>query len=161
MDQYKESHDARKREGALVSRSFPKSVILVGHSMGGFVARTTLVHPQLRKSVVETVLTLSSPHQWVFCCTPLPICNSSSVFFCWGEGLIGNLQCHMHRLLPDHLQFHDVPRDGATWGTSLGSSLVSWCLSLGRSPSNPFQLILRFLGVSNFTMYLKTLLVCW
>lgn len=65
MDQYKESYDAREREGAASSGHLPKSVILVGHSMGGFVARAAIIHPHLRKSAVETVLTLSSPHQWV------------------------------------------------------------------------------------------------
>lgn len=63
LDQYKESRDARQREGAVVSASLPKSVILVGHSMGGFVARAVIVHPHLRKSAVETILTLSTPHQ--------------------------------------------------------------------------------------------------
>lgn len=63
LDHYKASRDALTKEGASVSRYLPKSVILVGHSMGGFVARAAIVHPQLRKSAVETVLTLSSPHQ--------------------------------------------------------------------------------------------------
>ncbi|PPE01285.1 hypothetical protein GOBAR_DD01674 [Gossypium barbadense] len=63
LDQYKESHDAREREGAAITASLPKSVILIGHSMGGFVARAATVHPHLRKSTVETILTLSSPHQ--------------------------------------------------------------------------------------------------
>uniref|UniRef100_A0A2P2K414 GPI inositol-deacylase n=1 Tax=Rhizophora mucronata TaxID=61149 RepID=A0A2P2K414_RHIMU len=63
LDQYKESHDAREKEGAAVSSNLPKSVILVGHSMGGFVARAATIHPRLRKSAVETILTLSTPHQ--------------------------------------------------------------------------------------------------
>ncbi|KAF5734228.1 GPI inositol-deacylase-like isoform X4 [Tripterygium wilfordii] len=63
LDQYKESRDARETEGAAVSWSLPKSVILVGHSMGGFVGRAVVIHPRLRKSAVETILTLSSPHQ--------------------------------------------------------------------------------------------------
>ncbi|XP_038896439.1 GPI inositol-deacylase isoform X1 [Benincasa hispida] len=63
LDQYKESFDARAKEGAANSASLPRSVILVGHSMGGFVARAAVVHPRLRKSAVETILTLSSPHQ--------------------------------------------------------------------------------------------------
>ena len=66
LDQYKVSYDARTREGAAVSGSLPKSVILVGHSMGGFVARAAVIHPRLRKSAVETVLTLSTPHQYVY-----------------------------------------------------------------------------------------------
>ncbi|XP_075515196.1 uncharacterized protein LOC142549872 isoform X4 [Primulina tabacum] len=63
LDQYKESQEARAKEGAALSGSLPRSVILVGHSMGGFVARAAVVHPRLRKSAVETVLTLSTPHQ--------------------------------------------------------------------------------------------------
>ncbi|XP_020554742.1 GPI inositol-deacylase A isoform X2 [Sesamum indicum] len=63
LDQYKESRDARAKEGAFISGILPKSVILVGHSMGGFVARAAVVHPHLRKFAVETVLTLSTPHQ--------------------------------------------------------------------------------------------------
>lgn len=63
LDQYKESYDMRNKEGAADSGSLPTSVILVGHSMGGFVARAVVIHPQLRKSAVETVLTLSTPHQ--------------------------------------------------------------------------------------------------
>ncbi|CAM8942061.1 unnamed protein product [Rhodiola kirilowii] len=63
LDHYKESYDAKVRENAATSGILPKSVILVGHSMGGFVARAAVVHPYLRKSAVETILTLSSPHQ--------------------------------------------------------------------------------------------------
>ncbi|KAG2633875.1 uncharacterized protein LOC120660149 isoform X1 [Panicum virgatum] len=64
LDQYKESHLERTKGGAQSSHDLPSSVILVGHSMGGFVARAALVHPNLRKSTVETILTLSSPHQY-------------------------------------------------------------------------------------------------
>ncbi|KAJ0778195.1 putative GPI inositol-deacylase PGAP1, alpha/Beta hydrolase [Helianthus annuus] len=63
LDQYKESRDARVKEGGVESSSLPNSVILVGHSMGGFVARAAVVHPNLRNSAVETILTLSAPHQ--------------------------------------------------------------------------------------------------
>ncbi|CAL1358278.1 unnamed protein product [Linum trigynum] len=63
LDQYKHSHDVREKEGAAASSSLPKSVILVGHSMGGFVARAAMIHPRLRKAAVETILTLSTPHQ--------------------------------------------------------------------------------------------------
>ncbi|KAK9079209.1 hypothetical protein SSX86_000879 [Deinandra increscens subsp. villosa] len=63
LDRYKESKDARVKEGAVESSSLPNNVILVGHSMGGFVARAAVVHPNLRKSAVETILTLSAPHQ--------------------------------------------------------------------------------------------------
>nr|CAB3456671.1 unnamed protein product [Digitaria exilis] len=64
LDQYKESDLERSKGGAQSSRYLPSSVILVGHSMGGFVARAALVHPNLRRSAVETILTLSSPHQY-------------------------------------------------------------------------------------------------
>nr|CAB3452976.1 unnamed protein product [Digitaria exilis] len=64
LDQYKESDLERSKGGAQSSRYLPSSVILVGHSMGGFVARAALVHPNLRRSSVETILTLSSPHQY-------------------------------------------------------------------------------------------------
>ncbi|KAF9666304.1 hypothetical protein SADUNF_Sadunf16G0215700 [Salix dunnii] len=63
LDQYEESRAAREKEGAAAYGSMPKSVILVGHSMGGFVARAALIHPRLRKAAIETVLTLSTPHQ--------------------------------------------------------------------------------------------------
>ncbi|CAN1188046.1 GPI inositol-deacylase [Linum perenne] len=63
LDQYKHSHDVREKEGAASSGALPKSVILVGHSMGGFVARAAIIHPRLRKSAVNTILTLSTPHQ--------------------------------------------------------------------------------------------------
>uniref|UniRef100_A0A0D6QW97 GPI inositol-deacylase n=1 Tax=Araucaria cunninghamii TaxID=56994 RepID=A0A0D6QW97_ARACU len=63
LDQYKESFDARLKESKENSGTLPKSVILVGHSMGGFVARAAVVHPHLRNGVVETIITLSSPHR--------------------------------------------------------------------------------------------------
>ncbi|KAI4350570.1 hypothetical protein L6164_005017 [Bauhinia variegata] len=86
LDQYKVSYDARMR-GASVSGTLPKSVILVGHSMGGFVARAAVIHPHLRKSAVETVVTLSTPHQ----SPPLALQPSLGHYFArvnheWREG---------------------------------------------------------------------------
>ncbi|KAG0463108.1 hypothetical protein HPP92_021584 [Vanilla planifolia] len=63
LNLYHESREAMLKDGAVASGSLPTSVILVGHSMGGFVARAAVIHPHLRKSAVETILTLSSPHQ--------------------------------------------------------------------------------------------------
>lgn len=62
LDRYKESLEARSQQTQEVGDFLPKNVILVGHSMGGFIARAAVVHPLLRKGAVETILTLSSPH---------------------------------------------------------------------------------------------------
>lgn len=40
----------------------PASVILVGHSMGGIVARTMMTMPNYQSSSVNTILTLATPH---------------------------------------------------------------------------------------------------
>ncbi|XP_040383372.1 uncharacterized protein LOC102716063 isoform X2 [Oryza brachyantha] len=77
LDQYKESQLTRLKGRVQSSNNLPSSVILVGHSMGGFVARAALVHPGLRKSAVETILTLSSPHQY----PPIALQPSLGQFF--------------------------------------------------------------------------------
>jgi GPI inositol-deacylase len=40
----------------------PKSVIILGHSMGGVVARTMLRMPNYQEHTVNTIITLSAPH---------------------------------------------------------------------------------------------------
>ena len=40
----------------------PTSVILLGHSMGGIVARTMLTMPNYQASSINTILTLAAPH---------------------------------------------------------------------------------------------------
>lgn len=40
----------------------PSSVILIGHSMGGIVARTVLVTPKFQANSVNTIITMSTPH---------------------------------------------------------------------------------------------------
>ncbi|KAF2089674.1 PGAP1-domain-containing protein [Saccharata proteae CBS 121410] len=40
----------------------PTSVIIVGHSMGGIVARTMLTMPNYQTNSINTILTLSAPH---------------------------------------------------------------------------------------------------
>ncbi|KAI3407064.2 BST1 [Candida oxycetoniae] len=40
----------------------PKSVILIGHSMGGIVSRIMLTLPNYQQDSIETIITLSSPH---------------------------------------------------------------------------------------------------
>jgi GPI inositol-deacylase len=40
----------------------PSSVILIGHSMGGIVARTVLIMPNYQANSVNTIITMSTPH---------------------------------------------------------------------------------------------------
>ena len=40
----------------------PTSVILVGHSMGGIVARTMLIMPNYQANSINTIITMSAPH---------------------------------------------------------------------------------------------------
>lgn len=40
----------------------PSSVIVVGHSMGGIVARTMLTMPNYQPNSINTIITLSAPH---------------------------------------------------------------------------------------------------
>ncbi|ORY18521.1 GPI inositol-deacylase-like protein [Clohesyomyces aquaticus] len=40
----------------------PSSVIIVGHSMGGIVARTMLTMPNYQSNSINTIITLSAPH---------------------------------------------------------------------------------------------------
>ena len=40
----------------------PSSVIIIGHSMGGVVARTMLTMPNYQPNSVNTIITLSAPH---------------------------------------------------------------------------------------------------
>lgn len=51
----------------------PKSVILIGHSMGGIVARTMLTLENYRKGSVNTIFTLSAPH------TLPPVCFDKEI----------------------------------------------------------------------------------
>lgn len=46
----------------------PSSVLLVAHSMGGFVARTMLTLPNYKESSINSIISLSSPHS----APPLP-----------------------------------------------------------------------------------------
>ncbi|KAG9257548.1 PGAP1-like protein-domain-containing protein [Emericellopsis atlantica] len=40
----------------------PSSVIILGHSMGGIVARTMLVQPNYQPDSINTIITMSAPH---------------------------------------------------------------------------------------------------
>ncbi|KAK0645546.1 PGAP1-like protein-domain-containing protein [Cercophora newfieldiana] len=40
----------------------PTSVIILGHSMGGIVARTMLIMPNYQSNSINTIITLSAPH---------------------------------------------------------------------------------------------------
>lgn len=54
-------HDSRRSQ-----RDFnlpdPSSVVLIGHSMGGVVARTMLTMPNYQSNSVNTIVTMSAPH---------------------------------------------------------------------------------------------------
>ncbi len=54
-------HDPRRsvRDSQLPD---PTSVIIVGHSMGGIVARTMLIMPNYQANSINTIITLSAPH---------------------------------------------------------------------------------------------------
>ena len=54
-------HDPRRsqRDSSLPD---PSSVILIGHSMGGMVARTMLIMPNYQSNSVNTIVTMSTPH---------------------------------------------------------------------------------------------------
>jgi len=54
-------HDSRKsrRDSSLPD---PSSVILVGHSMGGIVARTMLTMANYQSNSINTIVTMSAPH---------------------------------------------------------------------------------------------------
>ncbi|KAG8528538.1 uncharacterized protein KY384_007456 [Bacidia gigantensis] len=54
-------HDPRRaqRDNSLPD---PNSVILIGHSMGGIVARTMLIMPNYQSNSINTIITMSAPH---------------------------------------------------------------------------------------------------
>lgn len=54
-------HDPRRslRDPSLPD---PSSVVLIGHSMGGMVARTMLIMPNYQSNSVNTIVTMSTPH---------------------------------------------------------------------------------------------------
>ncbi|RPA88061.1 PGAP1-domain-containing protein [Ascobolus immersus RN42] len=54
-------HDARKSTTD-ADLPDPSSVIILGHSMGGIVARTMLTRPNYQANTVNTIITLSAPH---------------------------------------------------------------------------------------------------
>ena len=51
-----------RRGGHASNLPDPSSVILVGHSMGGIVARTVLVTSKYQANSVNTIITMSTPH---------------------------------------------------------------------------------------------------
>jgi len=50
------------RSSAKGGRTVPSSVVLIGHSMGGIVARSVFLSPSYRIGTVRTILTLNAPH---------------------------------------------------------------------------------------------------
>ena len=54
-------HDPRRSERDPILPD-PTSVIILGHSMGGIVARTMLVMPNYQANSINTIVTMSAPH---------------------------------------------------------------------------------------------------
>ena len=54
-------HDPRRSQRDSVLPD-PSSVVLVGHSMGGVVARTMLTMPNYQPNSINTIITMSAPH---------------------------------------------------------------------------------------------------
>ncbi len=54
-------HDPRRSDRDL-DLPDPTSVIILGHSMGGIVARTMLVMPNYQSNSINTIITMSAPH---------------------------------------------------------------------------------------------------
>lgn len=54
-------HDPHRSERDL-DLPDPTSVIILGHSMGGIVARTMLVMPNYQTNTINTIITMSAPH---------------------------------------------------------------------------------------------------
>ncbi|PLB42691.1 GPI inositol-deacylase [Aspergillus candidus] len=55
-------HDPRRSFRRDPNLPDPSSIILVGHSMGGIVARTTLTMANYQANSVNTIITMSAPH---------------------------------------------------------------------------------------------------
>ncbi|KAI1876817.1 uncharacterized protein JN550_000889 [Neoarthrinium moseri] len=56
---YLDPKTSRRRDPDLPD---PSSVIILGHSMGGIVARTMLVMPNYQSNSINTIVTMSAPH---------------------------------------------------------------------------------------------------
>ncbi|OLL24252.1 GPI inositol-deacylase [Neolecta irregularis DAH-3] len=54
-------HDSRRSEWD-VNLPDPSSVIVIGHSMGGLVARALLTMPNYQANTINTIITMSTPH---------------------------------------------------------------------------------------------------
>ena len=59
------------------SSSSPPSILIVAHSMGGFIARAALTFPSVSPSSVSSLITLSTPH----CAPPILAVDSSLASF--------------------------------------------------------------------------------
>eukprot|EP00897_Mesotaenium_endlicherianum_P010824 jgi/Mesen1/9770/ME000007S09823 len=101
LDLYKEALDVRtdgKNRARAVrggGPALPTGVILVGHSMGGLIARAAAVDSRITRGMVETIITLSSPHV----SSPVASVPSSSALFssvnaAWRRGYQGLLDPH-------------------------------------------------------------------
>ncbi|SCZ99080.1 BZ3500_MvSof-1268-A1-R1_Chr7-1g09385 [Microbotryum saponariae] len=51
-----------QESNAIQGRPDPTSVIVIGHSMGGIVARAALLHPHYQSGSISTLVTIATPH---------------------------------------------------------------------------------------------------
>ena len=45
-----------------IGENAPKSVVLIGHSIGGLIARALFIDPEFDSKSVHTIITLATPH---------------------------------------------------------------------------------------------------
>lgn len=79
LNRYRDSLETRSKHNDDKGEILPTNVILVGHSMGGFVARAAVVHPELRPGSVKTIVTLSSPHRYAVRFMYIDVLSSASI----------------------------------------------------------------------------------
>ena len=47
---------------SFIGENAPKSVVLIGHSIGGLIARALFIDPEFDSKSVHTIITLATPH---------------------------------------------------------------------------------------------------
>ncbi|XP_025412541.1 GPI inositol-deacylase isoform X2 [Sipha flava] len=65
----------------------PTSIILIGHSMGGIIAKGLFINPKFDTSLVELIITLATPHRPLFLADNFMDSYYENVENIWGNGL--------------------------------------------------------------------------